>query len=119
MTRRIEKPWGHEVIWSVTDRYAGKLLAITAGHRLSLQAHERKEESIMVLSGVLHLELHVDGVDRSVRMVAGDAAHIPTGAVHRFEAIEDCLLVEVSTPELDDVIRFEDDYGRQVEVVAA
>lgn len=109
---KVDKPWGHEVIWSVTDRYAGKLLCITKGHRLSLQAHEVKDESIYVLSGICGLETVVDGRTRIQHLREGECAHIPTGTIHRFFGVEDCVLVEVSTPELDDVVRFEDDYGR-------
>jgi mannose-6-phosphate isomerase len=113
--RRVEKPWGHEVIWAETDRYAGKLLHIETGHALSLQYHERKAESIYVLSGRLHLH-HASGPDEpvEVRVIeAGCAFDITPGMVHRFEAREPVTLVEVSTPELDDVVRLDDRYGRQ------
>lgn len=110
---RVDKPWGHEVIWSVTDRYAGKLLHIRKGHRLSLQAHRQKEESIYVLEGVLGLETVTDdGARRIQTLLPGQSAHIAPGTIHRFFGAEDCVLIEVSTPELDDVERFEDDYGR-------
>lgn len=113
--RRVEKPWGHEVIWAETDRYAGKLLHIEAGHALSLQYHERKAESIYVLNGRLHLHYAPSLEDEVVIKVleAGEAFDIIPGNVHRFEAREDVTLVEVSTPELDDVVRLEDRYGRQ------
>lgn len=113
--RRVEKPWGHEVIWAETDRYAGKLLHIEAGHALSLQYHEHKAESIYVLEGRLHLH-HAPSVDDDVIievMESGTAFDIIPGTVHRFEARESVTLVEVSTPELDDVIRLEDRYGRR------
>jgi mannose-6-phosphate isomerase len=113
--RRVEKPWGHEIIWAETDRYAGKLLHIDAGHMLSLQYHERKAESIYVMSGKLHLHTAPSPnhpVTISV-LEAGESFDITTGLVHRFEAREPVLLVEVSTPELDDVVRLEDNYGRE------
>jgi mannose-6-phosphate isomerase-like protein (cupin superfamily) len=112
--RRVAKPWGHELIWAHTDRYVGKVLVIETGKRLSLQRHEIKDESILVLSGRLRLYLEdEDGVVQEHELGAGEARRIPTGRVHRFEAIERCELVEVSTPELDDVIRLEDDFGRE------
>ena len=113
--RRVDKPWGHEVIWAETDRYAGKLLSIDAGHALSLQYHERKAESIYVLSGRLHLH-RADRVEDEVVVEvldAGTAFDITPGMVHRFEARESVTLIEVSTPELDDVVRLEDRYGRK------
>ncbi|MCP3985955.1 MAG: cupin [bacterium] len=112
--RRIEKPWGYELIWAVTDRYAGKLLVIETGQRLSLQYHERKDESIYVLSGLLRLELENDSGE-IVSEELGPGAHrrIHTGRRHRFGAIERTELMEVSTPELDDVVRIEDDFGRE------
>ena len=112
--RRVDKPWGHELIWAHTDRYVGKVLVIETGKRLSLQRHEIKDESILVRSGRLRLYLEDDeGVVREHELGAGEAARVPTGRVHRFEAIERCELVEVSTPELDDVIRLQDDFGRE------
>jgi mannose-6-phosphate isomerase len=112
--RRVDKPWGHEQIWAVTDRYVGKVLVIETGKRLSLQRHEIKDESILVRSGRLRLYLEDDqGVVQAHELEAGEAMHVPTGRVHRFEAIERCELIEVSTPELDDVIRIEDDFGRE------
>ena len=112
--RRVDKPWGHELIWAHTDRYVGKVLVIETGKRLSLQRHEIKDESILVRSGRLRLYLEDDeGVVREHELAAGEAARIQTGRVHRFEAIERCELVEVSTPELDDVIRLQDDFGRE------
>ena len=112
--RLVEKPWGHELIWAHTDRYVGKVLVIEAGKRLSLQRHEIKDESILVHAGRLRLYLEDDeGVVREHELAAGEARQIPTGRVHRFEAIERCELIEVSTPELDDVIRLQDDFGRE------
>jgi mannose-6-phosphate isomerase len=112
--RRVDKPWGHELIWAHTDRYVGKVLVIETGKRLSLQRHDIKDESILVRTGRLRLYLEDDeGVVREHELASGEAAHIPTGRVHRFEAIERCELIEVSTPELDDVERLEDDFGRE------
>lgn len=112
--RRVDKPWGHEMIWAQTDRYVGKILVIEAGKRLSLQRHEIKDESILIRSGRLRLYLEDDdGVLREHELAAGEARRIPTGRIHRFEAIDRCELIEVSTPELDDVIRLEDDFGRE------
>ena len=112
--RRVDKPWGHELIWAHTDRYVGKLLVIEAGKRLSLQRHEVKDESVLVHSGRLRLFLEDDeGTVRAHDLEAGESRRIATGRVHRFEALERCELIEVSTPELDDVIRLEDDFGRE------
>jgi quercetin dioxygenase-like cupin family protein len=111
---RVEKPWGHEIIWAVTDRYVGKVLVIEAGRRLSLQRHEVKDESILVTSGRLRLYLEDDdGVVRVEELGPGDHRHVRTGRIHRYEAIERTELMEVSTPELDDVVRLEDDFGRE------
>ena len=111
---RVDKPWGHELIWALTDRYVGKILFIEAGKRLSLQYHEEKDESIFVLEGrmVLHLE-DSKGELQSSEMEQGDSHRIPVGARHRFAAIEDTRLVEVSSPEIEDVVRVEDDFGRE------
>ena len=104
--RRVDKPWGHELIWAHTDRYVGKVLVIETGKRLSLQRHEVKDESILVVSGRLRLWLEGDdGVVRTVELGPGAARHVAVGRVHRYEAIERCELMEVSTPELDDVVR--------------
>jgi mannose-6-phosphate isomerase len=112
--RRVDKPWGHELIWAHTDRYVGKILVIETGKRLSLQRHEVKDESILVRAGRLRLYLEdEDGVVREAELGPGEHRRIPTGRVHRFEAIERCELIEVSTPELEDVIRLEDDFGRE------
>lgn len=112
--RRVEKPWGHEQIWALTERYVGKILVIETGKRLSLQRHEVKDESILVRAGRLRLYLEDDGgVIRETELGPGEHRRIPTGRIHRFEAIERCELIEVSTPELDDVVRLEDDFGRE------
>jgi mannose-6-phosphate isomerase-like protein (cupin superfamily) len=112
--RRVDKPWGHELIWAQTERYVGKVLVIETGQRLSLQRHEIKDETILVHSGRLRLYLEDDaGVVREQELGPGEAARIVTGRIHRFEAIERCELIEVSTPELDDVIRLQDDFVRE------
>jgi mannose-6-phosphate isomerase-like protein (cupin superfamily) len=112
--RRVEKPWGHELIWAHTDRYVGKILVIEAGRRLSLQRHLVKDESIFVAAGRLRLYLEDEsGEVRVEELATGDHRHVPTGRIHRYEAIERTELVEVSTPELDDVVRLEDDFGRE------
>lgn len=112
--RRVAKPWGHERIWAHTDRYVGKILVIETGRRLSLQKHEVKDESILVLSGRLELTLETDDGRIVVEELGpGDTRRVSTGRIHRYAAIERCELVEVSTPELDDVVRLEDDFGRE------
>lgn len=112
--RRVDKPWGHELIWAHTDRYVGKVLVIEAGKRLSLQRHLVKDESILVTAGRLRLYLEDDeGTVRVEELGAGEHRHVPTGRIHRYEAIERTELMEVSTPELDDVVRLEDDFGRE------
>jgi mannose-6-phosphate isomerase-like protein (cupin superfamily) len=112
--RRVDKPWGHELIWVLTDRYCGKVIVIETGRRLSLQYHERKDESVYVISGRLRLHLEDEAGMMTVRELGpGDSARVPVGRRHRFEAAERVELIEVSTPELDDVIRVEDDFGRE------
>jgi mannose-6-phosphate isomerase len=112
--RHVPKPWGSELIWAETDRYAAKLIAIEAGQRLSLQLHERKEESVYVLAGKLRLHLeNGEGQMRHADLGPGDHAHVPARRRHRFEALERVELIEVSTPDLDDVVRLEDDFGRE------
>jgi mannose-6-phosphate isomerase len=109
---RVTKPWGYEIHWAVTERYVGKILHITAGHALSLQYHERKDETVYVHSGKLLYEIEVDGVLTRREMGPGDAIHVAPKTTHRMTAIEDCDILEASTPELDDVVRLEDRYGR-------
>jgi mannose-6-phosphate isomerase-like protein (cupin superfamily) len=112
--RLVQKPWGNELIWAETDRYAGKLITIETGQRLSLQYHERKEESVYVLAGLLRLHLEDEAGDmRHVDLGPGDSAYVPVFRRHRFEALERVELIEVSTADLDDVIRIEDDFGRE------
>ena len=113
--KRVEKPWGYELWWARTDRYVGKILHVTRGESLSLQYHNVKDETIMLQSGKLLFETRPTGAEgelRKVEMKPGDVFHITPGTLHRMTAIEDCDIVEVSTPELDDVVRLEDRYGR-------
>jgi mannose-6-phosphate isomerase len=111
-TTRVEKPWGHELIWARTERYVGKILHVTKGHALSLQYHRVKEETIRLLSGRLRFETESNGAREARVLEPGEVAHVPPGLRHRMEALEDCEILEVSTPELDDVVRLEDRYGR-------
>ena len=109
----VEKPWGREIIFAHTDRYVGKILCINKGHKLSRQYHEMKDETIYVLKGSLALELGSSENYTELRLNEGHAFHIEPGVVHRFCApFGDVELAEVSTPELEDVIRLEDSYGR-------
>jgi len=110
--QRVEKPWGYELIWARTDRYVGKLLHIRQGHRLSLQYHTRKDETIYVQAGRLRLVVDEGRGLREIEMNPGDGFHIPPLMKHRMIAATDCDVLEVSTPELDDVVRLEDAYGR-------
>jgi mannose-6-phosphate isomerase len=112
--RRVEKPWGYEVIWAETDRYVGKILHVQAGQALSLQYHERKDETIYLLSGRMRFWAgpSVEAL-REVPLEAGQSFRIPTGTVHRMEAVTDVDILEASTPDLDDVVRLEDRYGRR------
>lgn len=112
MAERVDKPWGYELRFVRTDRYAGKVLFVRAGSQLSLQYHRVKDESFLVQEGTLDLVLGQGPDQRVVPMRAGEARRIEPGTVHRFRAVTDCLLFEVSTPELEDVVRLEDDFGR-------
>ena len=112
-TARVEKPWGFELRWAITDRYAGKVLHVNKGEALSLQYHERKDEYLYVTSGVLDMELGgPNGELTTHRMKVGDTLHITPGTRHRLTAVEDAEIFEVSTAELDDVVRIQDRYGR-------
>jgi len=111
----VSKPWGHEEIWAHTDKYVGKILYINPNSKLSLQYHNEKEETIRVLKGTLYLHHAPKGNKDTIisKLVEGDVYHVPVGQVHRFEAREEAVeLVEVSTTQLDDVVRIEDDYSR-------
>jgi mannose-6-phosphate isomerase len=113
--RRVEKPWGYELIWAHADAYVGKILFVRAGHSLSLQFHNEKDESWYVESGRAELELGAVGQSLLNREVIGPGAsfHFVPGTVHRVTALEDTTILEVSTPQLDDVVRLEDQYGRE------
>jgi len=109
---RVEKPWGYELHWAKTDRYVGKVIHINKGHALSLQYHNVKDETIFLWSGKLLFEIEIDGVLTKREMQPGDAVHVTPKTVHRMTAIEDADVFEASTPELHDVVRLEDRYGR-------
>jgi mannose-6-phosphate isomerase-like protein (cupin superfamily) len=110
--RIVEKPWGYELIWAHTDRYVGKVLHINKGESLSYQYHVVKDETIRLLAGALAMDIEVGGERRRLELAPGECLHIVPGMKHRMIAIEDCDVLEVSTPELDDVVRLEDRYGR-------
>ena len=113
MTRTVDKPWGHELIWAHTDRYVGKILHIKQGEALSLQYHEQKDETIMVLTGKLAFEhFRADEKPQTTELGPRQPFHITPGLRHRMVALEDTDVLEVSTTELDDVVRLEDRYGR-------
>ena len=109
---RVEKPWGYELHWAKTERYVGKILHVKAGHALSLQYHNRKDETIYLYSGKMLFEIERNGELIKQEMHPGDSVHVTPTTVHRMTAIDDCDVLEVSTPELDDVVRLEDRYGR-------
>jgi mannose-6-phosphate isomerase-like protein (cupin superfamily) len=113
--RRVEKPWGYEIIWAHTDRYVGKILHVTAGQALSVQYHERKDETVYLLSGEMKYWVQLPGDDelRDQRLSTGQSFRITPGTIHYMEAITDCDVLEASTPELDDVVRIKDRYGRE------
>ena len=109
---RVDKPWGYELVWANTDRYAGKIIHIEPGHLLSLQYHEKKDETIYVLRGEIIFRVTEDETLIERRMVEGESYHITPGTVHQMEAVQASDLLEASTPELDDVVRLKDRYGR-------
>jgi mannose-6-phosphate isomerase len=111
---RVEKPWGHELIWALSEDYAGKLLSVNEGHELSLQFHREKDESWYLLDGRVELEFAAPGETTTWSEVftPGAAFRIKPGTVHRVRALADSVILEVSTPQLDDVVRLEDSYGR-------
>lgn len=110
--QRVPKPWGYELIFGRTARYVGKILHVNQGQSLSLQYHEVKEETLYVVRGELKLTIEVDGDRRELPLREGEAFHIAPRMIHRMEAVVDTDVAEVSTPELDDVVRLEDRYGR-------
>jgi mannose-6-phosphate isomerase-like protein (cupin superfamily) len=111
---RVEKPWGYELIWARTDRYVGKILHVKAGHVLSCQYHNFKDETMHVLTGELILRLQPEGAPALEEhpFRAGDSVHIPAKLIHQIEAVVDSDVLEASTPELDDLVRLSDRYGR-------
>ncbi len=111
--RRVDKPWGYELVWAETSRYVGKILHITAGQSLSRQYHVKKDETFLVQAGEMNLEIGQGAELRVLSMKERDTFHCPPNTVHRMVAVTDVDIVEVSTPELDDVVRLEDAYGRK------
>ena len=113
--RRVDKPWGYEIIWALTERYCGKVLHINAGQALSVQYHVRKDETVYLLAGEMKYWVKLDGEEelRDMRLRVGDAFRITPGTVHYMEAVTDCDVLEASTPDLDDVVRIKDRYGRE------
>jgi mannose-6-phosphate isomerase len=113
--RTVEKPWGWELIWALTGKYAGKILFVRAGESLSLQFHKQKDEAWFILEGRARLELGKagEGMLEEEVIAPGQAFHFPPGTVHRVKALDDTKILEVSTPQLDDVVRLEDRYGRE------
>ena len=110
----VPKPWGWEKIWAHTDRYVGKILHINAGHALSVQYHERKDETVYLLAGQLKYWVRDErGEMRDMNLAIGEAFRITPGTVHYMEAVSDCDILETSTPDLDDVVRLTDRYGRE------
>jgi mannose-6-phosphate isomerase-like protein (cupin superfamily) len=110
---RVDKPWGYEIRWAVTDRYLGKTLHVRKGEALSLQYHEVKDEWLLVSEGAVDIEVGgLEGKLEKVRMSKGDSVHLPSRTRHRITAVEEADIFEVSTPEIDDVVRLEDRYGR-------
>jgi mannose-6-phosphate isomerase-like protein (cupin superfamily) len=110
--KRIDKPWGYELLFARTDRYAGKVIVIQQGECLSYQYHRHKEETLYLHEGRLRLVIDRGGGRDELDLHAGEVVHLPPGTCHRFEARETSVLFEVSTPELDDVVRIDDRYGR-------
>ncbi len=113
--KQVSKPWGSETWFAQTDKYVGKVLFIKKGHRLSLQYHEVKDETLYLLSGLVEIPIKDAASSRPpkvVKLTVGESIHIPPLTVHRITALEDSTFIEVSTPEVEDVVRLEDDYGR-------
>ncbi|HEY1952607.1 MAG TPA: cupin domain-containing protein [Gemmatimonadaceae bacterium] len=112
---RVAKPWGHETIWARSDRYVGKILHINAGQELSVQYHNRKDETVYLLSGqiVYRVQRHGDDALDDVQLKIGESFRITPGTIHQMVALTDCDVLEVSTPEVDDIVRLSDKYGRE------
>ena len=111
--RIVDKPWGHETIWARTDRYVGKVLHIKSGHALSVQYHNQKDETVHLLTGELVYRVQMGDTLEDMHLKAGESFRITPGTIHQMEAVTDCDVLEVSTPELDDVVRLSDRYGRE------
>jgi len=111
--RTVPKPWGHETIWAHTDRYVGKILHIKAGHALSVQYHNAKDETVHLLTGELVYRVQMGEALEDMHLKAGESFRITPHTIHQMEAVTDCDVLEVSTPELDDVVRLSDRYGRE------
>jgi mannose-6-phosphate isomerase len=113
--KHVPKPWGHETIWAHTERYVGKILHINAGHELSVQYHNKKDETVYLLSGKISYRVQREGSDKldDMQLNVGESFRITPGTVHQMAAVTDCDVLEVSTPELDDVVRLTDRYGRE------
>jgi mannose-6-phosphate isomerase len=111
--RRVSKPWGYEIVWAETAHYVGKILHIDAGQKLSRQYHETKDETFLVETGEMDLEIGQGTEARTIRMGPRESYHCMPRTVHRMIAVSDVDVIEVSTPQLDDVVRLEDDYGRE------
>ena len=111
--RTVPKPWGHETIWANTDRYVGKILHIKAGEALSVQYHNLKDETVHLLSGELVYRVQMGEALEDMHLKKGESFRITPGTIHQMEAVTDCDVLEVSTPELDDVVRLSDRYGRE------
>jgi len=111
----VPKPWGHETIWALSDRYVGKILHINAGHELSVQYHNRKDETIYLLSGEIVYRVQREGDDilDDMKLKVGESFRITPGTIHQMIAVTDCDVLEVSTPEIDDIVRLSDRYGRE------
>ncbi len=113
---RVAKPWGHETIWAHSERYVGKILHINAGHELSVQYHNRKDETVHLLSGEIVYRVQKDPNDDAlddVQLRVGESFRITPGTIHQMVALTDCDVLEVSTPEVDDIVRLSDKYGRE------
>ena len=111
----VPKPWGHETIWAQSERYVGKIIHINAGHELSVQYHNRKDETVYLLSGDIVYRVQRDGDDvlDDVHLKVGESFRITPGTIHQMIALTDCDVLEVSTPEVDDIVRLSDKYGRE------
>lgn len=112
---RVTKPWGYEIIWARSERYVGKILHINAGHELSVQYHNKKDETVYLLSGQIIYRVQRNGEEvlDDVRLQVGESFRMIPGTIHQMVAVTDCDVLEVSTPEVDDIVRLSDKYGRE------